>query len=168
MAHGARYRVPFRRRREGRTDYKRRLALLKSRQPRIVVRRSNTNVRVQVVGYTPDGDKVLASADGRELTGLGLQGTSGKSLPTAYLTGVLAGKRAKEAGITEAVLDLGRQSPQRGGRIFAVLAGVVEAGVEVPHDEEVLPDEARLKGGHIEGFDSNLVTNVKQRILGGS
>jgi large subunit ribosomal protein L18 len=168
MAHGARYRVPFRRRREGRTDYKRRVALLKSRQPRVVVRRSLTNVRVQVIGYDPTGDKVLASADGRELAGLGLQGTSGKSIPAAYLTGVLAGKRAKEAGITEAVLDLGRHEPTSGNRVFAALKGIVDAGVEVPHDEDVLPDEDRVKGEHIDGFDSSQVETVKNRILGGS
>jgi large subunit ribosomal protein L18 len=168
MAKGARYRVPFRRRREGRTDYRRRLALLKSREPRVVVRRSLTNVRIQVIAYTPEGDKVLASADGRELAKLGLTGTSGKSVPAAYLTGVLAGKRAKDAGVTGAVLDLGRQVPSKGNRIFAALKGVVDAGVEVPHDEAILPDEERLKGEHIEGFDSAQVDTVKNRILGGS
>jgi large subunit ribosomal protein L18 len=168
MAHGARYRVPFRRRREGRTDYKRRVALLKSRQARVVVRRSLTNVRVQVVAYDATGDKVLASADGRELAALGLAGTSGKSVPAAYLTGLLAGKRAKDAGVTEAVLDLGRQVPNKGGRIFAALKGVVDAGLEVPHDEAVIPAEERLNGEHIEGFDANLVETVKSRIMGGA
>jgi large subunit ribosomal protein L18 len=167
MAHGARYRVPFRRRREGRTDYKRRLALLKSRVPRIVVRRTNTNLLVQVVDYTPQGDRVLARADGRELAKLGLQGASAKSLPSAYLTGVLAGHRAKQAGIAEAVLDLGQHTPAKGGRIFAALQGVLDAGLQVPHGDDVLPDEERLSGGHIEGFDSNQVDTVKNRILGG-
>jgi large subunit ribosomal protein L18 len=168
MAHGAKYRVPYRRRREGRTDYKRRLALLKSRQPRVVVRRSLTNVRVQFIGYTEQGDKVLASADGRELAKLGLQGTSGKSIPAAYLTGVLAGKRAKDAGLTQAVLDIGRNPPTKGGRVFAALAGVVEAGIEVPHGEDMLPEEDRLSGEHIEGFDSGAVDTVKSKILGGA
>ncbi|HEV8359782.1 MAG TPA: 50S ribosomal protein L18 [Candidatus Thermoplasmatota archaeon] len=167
MAQGARYRVKFRRRREGRTDYRRRVALLKGRQPRVVVRRSLSNVRVQVVAFDPKGDKVLASADGRELAKLGLQGTSGKSVPAAYLTGVLAGQRAKQAGIRQAVLDLGRHTPNAGGRIFAALKGVLDAGLEVPHDEGVLPADERLKGQHIEGFDSNQVETVKQRILGG-
>lgn len=167
MAHKANYRVAFRRRREGRTDYKRRVALLKGRQPRVVVRRSLTNVRVQLVAFTPEGDRVLASADGRELAKLGLQGTSGKSVPAAYLTGLLAGQRAKQAGVSAAVLDLGRQVPSKGGRVFAALKGVVDAGVEVPHDDDVLPDEDRLTGGHIEGFDSSQVETVKNRILGG-
>jgi large subunit ribosomal protein L18 len=168
MAKSARYRVPFRRRREGRTDYKRRLALLSGREPRVVVRRSLTNMRVQVVTYTPQGDKVVASADGRELQGLGLQGTSGKSVPAAYLTGVLAGQRAKQAGVQRAVLDIGRHVPAKGSRIFAALKGVVDAGLEVPHDASVVPNEERLSGAHIEGFDSNQVETVKNRILGGA
>ena len=167
MANDAKFRVAFRRRREGRTDYKRRLGLLKSRKPRLVVRRTLTNVRVQLIGYEPKGDRVLASADGRELAALGLQGTSGKSVPSAYLTGLLAGKRAKDAGIAEAVLDLGRNVPAKGGRIFAALQGVLDAGIEVPHDESVLPAEERVRGAHIEGFDSNQVDAVKNRILGG-
>jgi len=36
MATGPRYRVPFRRRREGRTNYHRRLRLLLSKKPRMV------------------------------------------------------------------------------------------------------------------------------------
>lgn len=168
MAHGARYRVAFRRRREGRTDYRRRLALLQSRQPRVVVRRSLTSVRVQLVAYAPEGDRVLASADGRELGELGLQGTSGKSVPAAYLTGLLAGTRARAAGVQRAVLDLGRQAPTRGGRVFAALKGVLEAGVEVPHDADVLPGEGRLRGEHIEGFEAGHVESVKRRILGGA
>src|SRR2546425_1171801 len=38
MADGPRYSVPFRRRREGRTDYKLRRALVRSGKPRAVVR----------------------------------------------------------------------------------------------------------------------------------
>ena len=41
MATGPRYAVKFRRRREGKTDYKKRLNLLKSELPRFIVRISN-------------------------------------------------------------------------------------------------------------------------------
>ena len=41
MAKGKRYSVKFRRRREGKTNYKKRLAFVKSDLPRLVVRRSN-------------------------------------------------------------------------------------------------------------------------------
>lgn len=147
MAHGPLYRVPFRRRREGATDYRRRLALLKSGETRVVVRTSNRNVIVQFVAYDESGDKIVASAEARELTELGYP-AAGNNTPSAYLTGRLAAKRAKEAGVDTGVLDLGRASPHKGGVIFGALKGVVDAGVEVPHGD-VLPEEARWRAEHL-------------------
>ncbi len=150
MSTGPRTRVPFRRRREGRTDYRRRLALLKSGQTRLVVRRSSGNVTVQFVDYIAEGDQVRATAVARELEKMGWQG-SPKNTPAAYLTGLLAGKRALEAGIDEAILDLGRHAPTRGSRVFAVLKGVLDAGVEVPHgDDDIYPSEDRLTGAFLD------------------
>jgi len=149
MANGPRYRVPFRRRREGRTDYRARLALLKSGEQRLVVRRTNGNVIAQFIDYIPAGDQVNATAVGLELKGLGWEG-SPKSTPAAYLTGLLAGKRAMEAGIDAAVLDLGRHRPVRGSKVFAALKGVVDAGVWVPHDDSMFPSEDRLTGDFLE------------------
>ena len=71
--HGPHYRVPFRRRREGRTDYRRRLQLLKSELPRAVVRKTNTGMVVQVYKYTDRGDEIVASAVANELKKLGWQ-----------------------------------------------------------------------------------------------
>lgn len=147
MAHGPLYRVPMRRRREGATDYKRRLALLKSGEARVVVRTSNRNVIVQFVTYDEKGDKVVAVAQARELSELGYK-AAGNNTPSAYLTGRLAAKRAKEAGVENGVLDLGRASPHKGGVIFGALKGVVDGGVEVPHGD-VLPEEARWRAEHL-------------------
>ena len=63
MAHGAKYRVPFRRRREGKTDYRKRLKLLLSRKPRLVVRKSLNNIIAQIVEYDEKGDRVVVSGD---------------------------------------------------------------------------------------------------------
>ena len=90
MATGPRTRVPFRRRREGRTDYRTRLGLLKSGETRLVVRRTNGNVIVQFVGWAQEGDQVQATAVAQELAKLGWEG-SPKNTPAAYLTGLLAG-----------------------------------------------------------------------------
>lgn len=149
MATGPRTRVPFRRRREGRTDYRNRLALLKSHEPRVVVRRTNGNVIVQVVAWGEQGDEVKASAVGQELSKLGWNG-SAKNTPAAYLTGLLAGKRARDAGIEDAVLDIGRHAPVRGSKVFAALRGVLDAGVLVPHGEGMDPSEERLTGAFLE------------------
>ena len=146
--HGPHYRVPLRRRREGRTDYRRRLRLLRADVPRAVVRKTNTGVIVQVTQFTERGDTILASAVARDLLKLGWTGPTG-NVPAAYLTGFLAGRRAVGKGITSAVLDIGRQTPTKGGRLFAVLKGLVDAGLEIPHDAEVLPGDDRIRGAHL-------------------
>lgn len=149
MANGPLYRVPFRRRREGRTDYRTRLALVKGGEPRVVVRKSLNNLTVQVVRYNEKGDEVVAEAQARELKELGWTGHSGNT-SAAYLTGLLAGKRAKEAGVTAGILDIGLQAPVRGSGIFAALAGALEAGLEIPHGEGILPDDGRIRAEHIQ------------------
>lgn len=163
MAHGPVYRVPFRRRREGRTDYRTRLGLLKSRKPRVVVRRTSRNVTVQFAEFHPDGDRILAQATAQELADLGWTG-SPTSTPAAYLTGLLAGSRAKAAGIEEGVLDIGRRRPTRGSRVFGALKGVLDAGLDVPHGDDVLPADDRLNGAHMGDDVPTMVEAVKSKI----
>jgi large subunit ribosomal protein L18 len=155
MAKKANYRVKLRRRREGKTDYQARKALVTSRKPRLVTRASNKNVEVQLIIAKPHGDEVLASANSRELIkSYGWRAPTG-NIPAAYLTGLLAGLKAKKAGINEAILDIGLVSPTKGAKIFAVLSGVVDAGVEVPHSEEKIVKE-RMKGEHIAKYAKSL------------
>ena len=165
MATGPRYRVPFRRRREGRTDYRRRAALLRGGVARAVVRKSNKNVRVQFVEYKNNGDVVVASAVSTELAELGWTG-SGKSTPGAYLTGLLAGKRAKEKGLAEAVLDIGLHEPTKGAVVFAALKGIVDAGVEVPHSDDVMPLKDRISGKHMKEGTPAMFEEAKKKIGG--
>lgn len=149
MAKGASYRVPFRRRREGKTDYKARRALLLSAKPRLVVRGTLKNMITQITVAKPQGEEVLVSACSRELIkAYGWKAPRG-NIPAAYLTGLLCGVKGKAKGIKEAVLDIGLHSPSKGTRVFAALKGVVDAGVNVPHSEEKLPDEKRIEGTHI-------------------
>jgi large subunit ribosomal protein L18 len=155
MAKNASYRVQLRRRREGKTDYQARKALVTSRKPRLVTRASIKNVEVQIIVAKPHGDEVLASANSRELIkSYGWRAPTG-NIPAAYLTGLLCGLKAKAAGIKEAILDIGLVSPTKGSKIFAVLSGVVDAGVEVPHSEDKIVKE-RLKGDHIGKYAKSL------------
>ncbi len=148
MAHGPTYKVKFRRRREGKTDYYRRARLLRSGLPRLVVRKTNTRVIAQVITAHPVGDRTVASAVSSELAGYGWTAGTG-NLPAAYLTGLLVGLRARARGVERAILDVGLHPPVRGSKVYAALKGAVDAGLEVPHDPSVLPDEARLNGEHI-------------------
>jgi large subunit ribosomal protein L18 len=148
MAHGPRYRVARRRRREGKTNYRRRVNLLRSEQSRAVIRSSLRNIRVQVVKFDSKGDEVIASAEGHELAKFGWQ-ASASNTPAAYLVGYLAGVRAKNAGVQNAVLDIGLQTPTKGAKIFASLKGLLDAGIDIPHSEDILPSEQRIRGEHI-------------------
>jgi len=157
-AKGPRYRVPFRRRREGKTDYRARKALILAKLPRIVARGSLKHMIVQVVKAKTEGDEVLISAHSKELTKkFGWKGSCG-NVPAAYLTGFLCGLKALEKGIKKAILDIGLRTPTKGSRVFAVLKGLIDAGVEIPHGEERLPDESRIKGEHIANYAEQLAT----------
>ena len=161
MAKKANYRVQLRRRREGKTDYQARKALVTSRKPRLVTRASNKNVEVQIIIAKPHGDLVLASANSRELIkSYGWKAPTG-NIPAAYLTGLLCGLKAKTAGIEEAILDIGLVSPTKGSKIFAVLSGVVDAGVPVPHGEDKIVKD-RMKGEHIAKYAKSLGTGSEE------
>ena len=157
-AKGPKYSVPFRRRREGKTDYRARRALILSKMPRIVARGSLKHMTVQVVNAKVEGDEVLASAHSKELVrDYGWKGACG-NVPAAYLTGLLCGLKALQKGIKKAILDIGLRTPVKGSRVFAVLKGALDAGLEVPHSEEVLPDDSRIRGEHIANYAKMLAS----------
>ncbi len=142
---------------EGKTDYKKRLLLLKSRKPRLVIRRSLRNIQLQLVNYTKDGDRILVSSHSNQLKKLGWKQHSG-NLQSAYLTGLILGLKAKSKNIKEAVLDLGLNRSVRGSVLYAALKGATENGLSVPHSGEILPKEKILESK--EGFK-----DVKEKIL---
>ncbi len=158
MATGPRYRVPFRRRREGKTNYRSRRALVLSRVPRLVIRLTLKHAIVQVIKSEAIGDRVIVSAHSRELAKTyGWQGNCG-NIPSAYLTGFLCGFKAMANGVKKAFLDTGLHIPSKGTRIFAALKGVVETGVEVPHSEDILSEEDRISGKHIAEYAVHLAS----------
>lgn len=156
--HGPHETVKYRRKREGKTDYRRRIRLLHSGKPRLVIRPSLKNVRVQVIQAKVNGDQTLASAFTKELSGLGWKAHT-SNIPSAYLVGLLCGFRAKKAGIKECVLDIDRYVPVPESKIFAVVKGALDAGIMVPHEEGVIPSEERIQGQHIAQYAENLKSN---------
>ncbi|MFW6173947.1 MAG: 50S ribosomal protein L18 [Elusimicrobiota bacterium] len=152
MAKGPRYRIPFRRRKEGKTNYHRRLKLLKSRRLRAVIRVSTKHTRVQIVKSKLGGDEILVSSISRELSnGYGWDAST-NSLPAAYLTGYLAGVRAIEKDISDCILDIGLFYHKN--RVLAAFKGLLDAGLEIPHRSEFFPEslEERFDGSHIENY----------------
>jgi large subunit ribosomal protein L18 len=145
-ATGPIYKLKFRRRRDNLTNYAKRHALLKSGKTRLVVRSTNRHVIVQFIDPGANGDLTACGTNSAQLEQFGW--THGRNMPTAYLTGFMAGKAAAKKGIKEAVLDAGLRTASRNSLIFGALKGVVDAGVKVPHGENLV-DEARLKGAHV-------------------
>ncbi len=161
-ATGPNYQVHFRRRRDGKTDYSKRLALLKSNVARMVVRKSNRFVYVQLFngGFSEGGDKCVCSFNSSDLKEFGFQGK--QNTPSAYLAALACGKKALKAGVKEFILDIGLQKASKGSVIFAALKGAVDAGLQTSFGEKVLPSQDRIEGKHlnVQGFDE-----AKKKIL---
>ena len=169
LATGPRYKVPFRRRREGKTNYHVRYKLILSKKPRVVVRKSNASTTLQLVMAEQTGDKTLLTVNSRQLEDFGYT-FSKSNLPAAYLTGLLFGKKMLALGISEGIADIGLHASTKGNRIYAAIKGVVDAGVDVPHSPEIFPAEERISGEHIKEYTgADIVAQFEQareKILG--
>ena len=154
-------RVEFRRKSEGKTNYKKRLNLLLSRKPRLIIRISLKNVNVQIAEYSEKGDKVLVSANSKELEKKFGWKAGRNNLPASYLTGYLLGKKAVKDNIKEAVLDIGMKESVKGGRLYSSLKGVLDAGLKIPFSEGIFPSEDSIKGIHISNYAKNLLKEGK-------
>ncbi|XP_038877881.1 60S ribosomal protein L5 [Benincasa hispida] len=98
-AYFKRYQVKFKRRREGKTDYRARIRLInqdknKYNTPkyRFVVRTSNKDITAQIISASIAGDLVLASAYSHELPHYGLE-VGLTNYAAAYCTGLLLARR---------------------------------------------------------------------------
>ncbi len=119
--------MKFRRRREALTNYAKRVAMVKGGLERVVVRESNTRIIAQVVAYDEKGDRIMTSADSRELAKLGWPGRCNR--PTAYLTGRLLAKKADKKN--EYILDIGLSTPVKGSIPFVFAKGCVDGGMHI-------------------------------------
>ena len=158
MAHNKKYTVAFKRKLSKKTDYRKRLDLIKSRKLRLVIRPHLNNMILQIVEFNPGGDHVLITITSKQLVSYGWNYHRG-NMPSAYLTGLLLGKKAHEKKIYEAILDIGLNSGVKASRIYAVLKGAVDAGLKIPYSEEVLPKDEIVQGKAIVEYDSLLQKN---------
>jgi large subunit ribosomal protein L18 len=156
LGKGANYRVQYRRRREKKTDYAKRIVLATSEYPRFVVRVSNKAITVQVTKSEIEGDYVQTSTSSHELKKKYGWVASGSNIPAAYLVGYIAGKKAQEIGIDRANLDLGLTRVTTGNKIFAAVQGANDAGLEIPVDSDVVPSQEALNGEVIAEYAENI------------
>jgi len=174
----SRYQVKWRRRREGKTNYKKRRRLVcqdknKYNTPkwRLVVRRSNKDITAQIVTAKIQGDIVHAAAYSHELPIHGVP-VGLTNYAAAYATGLLLARRiliklklddkfegqAKADGEDytaepvngrrpfKAIMDTGLARITTGARVFGVLKGALDGGIDIPHSQKRFPGFDKEKG----------------------
>jgi len=141
--------------RKVKTNYKKRLKFVLSKKLRLVIRPKLNNIITQIVEYNPNGDIILVDAQANHLKKYGWKLHTG-NMPSAYLTGLLIGVKAKKKNITEAIVDFGVNSVIKYSRLYAVVKGALDAGLKIPHSKEVLPKDDKITGESISNFLSNL------------
>ena len=152
------------RRKQNKTDYGKRLKLLKSGKPRLVIRKTNKYMIAQYVVSDEAQDKIVLGVTSKDLLKVGLDAKANlKNISTSYLTGVLIGKQIKDKKLETPIIDLGMARVLHKTKLFALIKGLQESGLEVPCDKANFPDEARIKGEHLKNKID--VEEIKGKIL---
>ena len=137
------------------TNYRKRQALLISKQDFVTIKITNQNVIAQVLKPEIQGDIVRVSTHSRELRRYGWKGSL-NSLPACFLVGLVLGRKALEKGVDKAVLYIGNKPFT--SRIAACMKGIVQAGINIPISSESYPTEHRLNGQHIAEYALKIKT----------
>ena len=162
-----------RRRKENKTDYGKRVGLLKSGFPRVVFRKTNRYITTQYVTSKEAQDKVEFGLTSKDLLKHGwpkeFQGSL-KSIPAAYLTGFLFGKKIIEKKLKMPIIDIGMTRNIHKNKVFGFLKGLKDSGVDIKCEEKYYPDENRIKGKHLKNDFSKTFEEIKlkmQKPMGG-
>ena len=140
-----------RRRKENKTDYLKRIKLLKGGSPRVVFRKTNRYVLAQYVTSKEAQDKVEIGVNSKYLVKYGWPKEIGslKSIPASYLTGLLIGKKIIKEKLKKPIVDFGMIKALHKTKTYAFLKGLIDSGVEIKCNEETFPSEERIKGEHM-------------------
>ncbi len=160
--------IKKRRRREGKTNYNLRKKLLKGNLPRVTVRKTNKYIILSYVTSQEARDKVLISISSKKLLNYGwpeeLKGSL-KSIPAAYLSGLLFGKKISEKELNKKIiLDLGLNRNIAKSRIYSVVKGLKDAEIDIKCSEKIFPNEERTKGEHMKKNIKDIFDKIKQNI----
>jgi len=150
------------RKNQRKTDYKRRLLLLKSGKPRIVARKTNKYITLSYVESKEAKDKIIHATTSKDLLKHGWdkeKSGSLKSITASYLTGLLLANKIKGK---EAIFDTGLNRNVKKSRIYAALKGLVDGGVKINCDKKIFPEEDRIKGKNLKNKIN--FEKIKQKI----
>ena len=156
-----------RRRKEHKTDYLKRIKLLKSSSPRVVFKKTNKYIMAQYVKSKEAQDKVEIGVSSKILIKYGwpkeFRGSL-KSIPASYLTGLLIGKKILGKKLEKPIVDFGMIRVLHKNRTFAFLKGLKDSGIKVECEEEFFPNEDRIRGKHLKKDFSKIFEEIKSKI----
>jgi len=141
-----------RRKEEHKTDYGKRLKLLKSGKPRIVFRRTNKYIIAQYITSEEAQDKIELGITSKILMNYGWPEESKnslKSIPASYFTGLLFGKEILNKKLKEPIVDFGMLRALHKTKVFAFLKGLVDSGLKIECKKDTFPPKERLEGKHM-------------------
>ena len=156
-----------RRKKEHKTDYLKRLKLLKSERPRVIFRKTNKSLVVQYVKSDAAQDKIIFGITSKELLKHGWEkefSGSLKSIPASYLTGYFVSKKIKNEKLETPIVDLGMQRVIKKSALFAFIKGLIDGGLEIECDEENFPEEERLNGESTKENLTKIIKGVKSNL----
>jgi large subunit ribosomal protein L18 len=159
--------VPKRRKIEGKTDYAKRVKLLKGETPRIVFRKTNKYVIAQYVTSREAQDKIEIGITSKDLKQFGWPAEfegSLKSIPASYLTGLLIGKEIIKEKLKTPIVDFGMMRVLSKNKGFAFLKGLIDAGIKINCDEKEFPEEERILGKNLKEDFSKTFKEIKLKI----
>ncbi len=140
-----------RRRKENKTDYLRRLNLLKSGKPRIVFRKTNKYIIAQYVSSREAQDKIEFGVNSRVLLKYGWPEKGNlKSVTASYFLGYYLGKRIIKEKLEEPIIDFGMTQTIHKNKLYAFIKGIIDAGLKISCKKEAFPDEERIRGEHLQ------------------
>lgn len=159
--------ITKRRRRESKTDYSKRIKLLKGGTPRLIFRKTNRYILTQYVRSKEAQDTVITGMSSKNLKKYGwpkeFEGSL-KSMPASYLTGLSIGKKIIEEKLETPIVDFGMIRSLNKTRAYAFLKGLIDAGIEIKYKEQSLPSEDRIKGKHMKKDFSKIFEEIKSKI----
>jgi large subunit ribosomal protein L18 len=141
-----------RRRKENKTDYLKRLKLLKGEKPRIVFRKTNRFIISEYITSKEAQDRVVFGFDSRKLNEYGwpkdAQGSL-KSTTASYLIGYLTGKSIIKQKLDTPILDAGMNQAIHKNKIYSFIKGLIDSGIKINCEKEFFPEDSRIKGQHL-------------------
>ena len=159
--------VQKRRRREFKTDYLKRIKLLKSETPRVVFRKTNRFLTAQYVTSSEAKDKIEFGISSRKLKDFGwskeFEGSL-KSVTASYLLGLLVGKEIISKKLETPIMDFGMTRVLAKNNAFGFLKGMIDAGVEIKCPEDKFPEEERISGKNLKKDFSKTFEGIKSKI----